>query len=165
MPLLYCFSGAASLHLFNSGLQVNLVFFVVQGEQVKLFGKVVEYNVNVADQKFSFGNVEFIDLRGKANRIAAGAEFVAEVAHARRRNRNLVRRHRIFGGNLEQGVENIAITFSQKFAFLAVHDNAHVLVVLAQAETFVHHQGRITAATVVEACRFEDGLCAELLGE
>ena len=86
----------ASLHLFNRGLQVNLVFFIVQGEQVKLFGKVVKHDVDVTHQKFRFGNVEFIHLRSKANGIAAGAEFVAEVAHARRRNRNLVRRHSVF---------------------------------------------------------------------
>ena len=153
----------ASLHLFNRCLQVDLVFFIIQGEQVKLFGKVVKHDVDVTHQKLRFGNVKFVHLRGEANGIAAGAEFVAEVAHARRRNRDLVRRHRIFSRNQHQGIENVPFAFLEEHAFLAVDNDAHVLVVLAQTEAFVHHQGRIAATTVGEACGFEDRLRTELL--
>ena len=157
--------GKAGLHVLDGRLQVNLVFFVVQGEQVKFFGKVVKHDVDVAHQEFGFGNVEFIDLRGKANGIAAGAEFVAQVAHAGRGNRNLVGRHRIFGRNQREGIENIALAFLEEHAFLAVDNDAHVFVVLAQTEAFVHHQGRVTATAMREACRFEDGLRAQLLAQ
>ena len=155
----------AGLHLFNGSLQVDLVFFIIQGEQVKLFGKVVEHDVDVPHQEFRLGDVEFVHLRGEANGIATGAEFVAEVAHARRGNRNLVRRHRIFSRNQRQGIKNIALAFLQKHAFLAIDNDAYVLVVLAQTEAFVHHQGRIAAATVGETCGFENCLRTELLAQ
>ena len=116
-------------------------------------------------QEFCFGDIELIDLRCEADGIAAGAEFIAKIAHARRRNGNLVRRHRIFGRNHQERVENVALAFLEEGGFLAIDNDAHVFFVLAQTEAFVHHQGRIAAATVREACGFKDCLCSELLAE
>ena len=87
-------------------------------------------------------------LRGEADGIATGTEFVTEVAHARRGNRNLVGRHRVFGRNQREGVENVAFAFLEERAFLAVDDDAHVLFVLAQAEAFVHHQRGVAATAM-----------------
>ena len=63
-------------------IQINLMLVVIERENVQFFGKMVEHNINMPRHKITFGNVKFIGLRRKRNRVAAGGKFVAQIAQA-----------------------------------------------------------------------------------
>ena len=73
---------------FYSSVNVDFVFFVIKTENVHCFGKMVKHDIYVSGNEQTFRNPQFILLFKKADFIAVPCKLVAQITHARSRNRD-----------------------------------------------------------------------------
>ena len=139
---------------------------------------MIEYNVDMTSNEFAFRNFKFIFLWGKVDCVAPGTEFVAQVAYAACRNRNIFYWKFVFTGNIQKRVKNVRLVKNRTsrrnfFCFCAdfhislrrkrnspsVNDERNSFIVLQNVKRFFRHKNGIAFFSHIEARTFQNCLC------
>ena len=133
-------------------------------------GIMVENDVQMTDDKLSFGHAYRIRLGGDAHLVAAPHEIVAEKAYPRGGNGQSACGALILRGYAGKGVQDVrhaARGFQVRRNLPGVgrcaDDEGDPACILPHAESLVHEYQRIAFPALLERGRFQDRLGAELL--
>jgi hypothetical protein len=152
----------APLNVLDRGGKVDFVPIVVEREDMDRVGKMVEDEVHVPDDKLRFGDGKGIGLFLEVNGVAAGAELIPKVAYARPGKRYSVGRKDVLGGNLHEGLEDIA---AQERLIASIYRIMNPLPILPNPEGLRREDDGISVPSMSEGRGLQDRPSAQFLRE